>query len=97
MDKTTQDRINDDAKNEYPPEGFMISEPSYVLLRKGYVAGATAENSRAQEREKVFEDVMQRVLSIASWADDPYKSTLMRVVRNAQEQWKDGKGKEVDT
>lgn len=47
--------------------------------------------AHAEHNEKVFEDTMQRILNIASWADDPYKSTLIRVVSTAKEQWKSGK------
>lgn len=55
--------------------------------KDGKIAGATAEHDRAKHKDEVFEDTMQRILNIASWADDPYKSTLQRVARTAREQW----------
>lgn len=87
---TNEERIKADAAKTYPLTNGNDLETG---KRIGYIAGATAENSREQERDTIFKDAMQQVLNVASWADDPYKSTLRKVVNNALEQWK---GKEVE-
>lgn len=90
---TNEERIKADAEADFKNAKVEWSEAYALGRHDGYIAGATAENDRAQHNEKVFEDTMQRILNVASWADDPYKNTLRRVVSTAKEQWKSGKGK----
>lgn len=87
-----QERIESQAEN-YADKYLngRVNTLEHGISVDGYIAGATAEAERAQEKENIFNDVMQQVLNVASWSDDPYKSTLRRVVEKAQQQWKEGK------
>lgn len=110
MDKTTQERILEDANRLYRgrPDSHHPSNYKYI---DGYIAGATAENNRAEELKKLLDEA-QALLSAErekAWlivnALEQYNTrheggllpdrfTYEKAVKTL-EQWK-GTGKEVE-
>ena len=82
LPSNTFERIKNEAKLYEETEPFTGS-------RKGYIAGATAENERAQGLADALEAFVQyQGALMPSWP-------IVANARKALQQWKDGKGKEA--
>lgn len=84
---TPQERIKADADKAYPIANGWHTE---IAVNMGYIAGATAENDRAQ----VLVDALDQFISYHETGLLPARHIYEKAVA-AREQWKSGKGKEV--
>lgn len=69
---------------------YAASSGNEMIARLGYIAGATAENSRAQELINALEEIERRIK--VGKAGASYQIEMIRpIVNKALQQWKEGK------
>ncbi len=82
MDKTTQDRIENDAKAKFPIPVVFADQPDCMNKREGYIAGAAAENQKAQGLADALEQLKEGA-----------PGHTIQFIDKAIQQWKGGNGK----
>jgi hypothetical protein len=91
LPQTTQDRIENESEvftNKYM--NGKVNTHEFAIIQDGYIAGATAENSRAQPMADALEAfILWQGPTLENWL-------VMKQACEALQQWKDGKGKEVE-